>query len=35
MPPSRLEIFMFWTIGLIVAVASGAVAIYATAYHLW
>jgi hypothetical protein len=29
-PPSELEIFLFWTVGIVITILSGAVAIYAT-----
>jgi hypothetical protein len=34
-PPSELEIFLFWTVGIVIMILSGAVAIYATHHHLW
>jgi hypothetical protein len=34
-PPSKLEVFVFWTVGIVVAILSGAVAIYASQHHLW
>jgi hypothetical protein len=34
-PPSRLEIVLFWSVGIAITIASGAVAIYATHFHLW
>jgi hypothetical protein len=34
-PPSRIEIVIFWTVGIVITIASGAVAIYATHLHLW
>jgi hypothetical protein len=34
-PPGKLEVFPFWTVGIVVAVLSGAVAIYASHLHLW
>jgi hypothetical protein len=34
-PPGNLEVFLFWTVGIVVAILSGAVAIYASQHHLW
>jgi hypothetical protein len=34
-PPSRLELFFFWTTGVAIMILSGAVAIYASHFHLW
>jgi hypothetical protein len=34
-PPSQLEIVLFWTVGLATTILSGAVAIYASHFHLW
>jgi hypothetical protein len=34
-PPNRLEVFFFWTTGLVVTILSGAVAVYASHFHLW
>jgi hypothetical protein len=34
-PPGKLEVFIFWTVGIVVAILSGAVAIYASHLHLW
>jgi hypothetical protein len=34
-PPGKLEVFLFWALGIVVMVLSGAVAIYATHFHLW
>jgi hypothetical protein len=34
-PPSQIEVVLFWIVGLVTTVLSGAVAIYASNYHLW
>jgi hypothetical protein len=34
-PPSQVEIVLFWIVGMVTTIASGAVAIYASHYHLW
>jgi hypothetical protein len=34
-PPGKLEVFLFWLVGIVITVLSGAVAIYATHLHLW
>jgi hypothetical protein len=34
-PPSQLEVVLFWIVGLVTTILSGAVAIYASHYHLW
>jgi hypothetical protein len=34
-PPGKLEIFIFWALGIVVMILSGAVAIYASHLHLW
>jgi hypothetical protein len=34
-PPSQLEVVLFWIVGMVTTIASGAVAIYASHYHLW
>jgi hypothetical protein len=34
-PPSQLEVVLFWIVGLTTTICSGAVAIYASHYHLW
>jgi hypothetical protein len=34
-PPSQLEVVLFWIVGLVTTILSGAVAIYADHYHLW
>jgi hypothetical protein len=34
-PPSKLEVFLFWTVGIVVTILSGAVAIHASYLHLW
>jgi hypothetical protein len=34
-PPSQLEVVLFWIVGLTTTILSGAVAIYASHYHLW
>jgi hypothetical protein len=32
-PPSQLEVVMFWTAGLVIAILSGAIAIYVINFH--
>jgi hypothetical protein len=32
-PPSRLELLLFWTAGFVIAILSGAVAIYVINFH--
>jgi hypothetical protein len=34
-PPSKLEVFLFWTVGIVVMILSGAVANCASYLHLW
>jgi hypothetical protein len=34
-PPSQLEVVLFWIVGMVTTILSGAVAIYADHYHLW
>jgi hypothetical protein len=34
-PPSRLEVVLFWIVGMVTTILSGGVAIYADHYHLW
>jgi hypothetical protein len=34
-PPGNLEVFLFWAVGMVVAILSGAVAIYASQHQLW
>jgi hypothetical protein len=34
-PPGKIEFFLFWAVGIVVMILSGAVAIYATLLHLW
>jgi hypothetical protein len=34
-PPSQLEVVLFWIVGLVTTILSGAVAIYAIHYHIW
>jgi hypothetical protein len=34
-PPSKLEVFLFWTVGIGGHDLSGAVAIHASYLHLW
>ena len=34
-PPGKLEFFLFWALGILVMILSGAVAIYASHLHLW
>jgi hypothetical protein len=34
-PPSQLEIVLFWLTGVVIALLSGGVAIYASRFHLW
>jgi hypothetical protein len=34
-PPSQLEVVLFWIVGMVTTILSGAVAIYASHYHLW
>ena len=34
-PPGKLEVFLFWAVGIVVMILSGAVAIYASHLHLW
>ena len=34
-PPSQLEVFLFWVLGIVITILSGAVAIYASHLHLW
>ncbi len=34
-PPGKLEVFLFWALGIVVMILSGAVAICATHLHLW
>jgi hypothetical protein len=34
-PPSKTEFFVFWTVGVVIVILSGAVAIYASHMHLW
>jgi hypothetical protein len=34
-PPSQLEVFLFWVVGVVITVLSGGVAIYASHLHLW
>jgi hypothetical protein len=34
-PPDKLEVFLFWALGTVVMVLSGAVANYASHFHLW
>jgi hypothetical protein len=33
--PSKLEVFLFWTAGIVIMIFSGGVAIYASHLHLW
>jgi hypothetical protein len=33
--PGKFEVFLFWLVGIVITVLSGAVAIYATHFHLW
>jgi hypothetical protein len=35
LPPGKLEVSLFWLLGIVITVLSGAVAIYATHLHLW
>jgi hypothetical protein len=32
-PPGRLEVALFWTAGIMIAILSGAVAIYVIRFH--
>jgi hypothetical protein len=34
-PPSQLEVFLFWVVGIVITILSGGVAIYASHLHLW
>jgi hypothetical protein len=34
-PPSQLEVVAFWITGIVIAILSGGVAIYASHHHLW
>jgi hypothetical protein len=34
-PPSQLEIVLFWITGIVIALFSGGVVIYAYRFHLW
>jgi hypothetical protein len=34
-PPSQFEVVAFWIVGIVIAIPSGGVAIYATRYRLW
>jgi hypothetical protein len=34
-PPSQLEVFLFWVVGIVITTLSGGVAIYASHLHLW
>jgi hypothetical protein len=34
-PPGKVEILLFWALGIVVMILSGAVAIYASHLHLW
>src|SRR5271165_5156516 len=34
-PPSKLEVFLFWVVGIVITIVSGGVAIYASHLHLW
>jgi hypothetical protein len=34
-PESQLEVVLFWIVGMVTTILSGAVAIYADHYHLW
>jgi hypothetical protein len=34
-PPGQLEIVLFWIVGVVITIASGGVAIYASHFHLW
>ena len=34
-PPSHLEVVIFWIVGMVTAILSGGVAIYASQSHLW
>jgi hypothetical protein len=33
--PGKLEVFLFWAVGIVVMILSGAVAIYASHLDLW
>jgi hypothetical protein len=34
-PPSQLEVLLFWTVGIVITIFSGGVAIYASHFRLW
>jgi hypothetical protein len=34
-PPGKVEVLLFWASGIVVMILSGAVAIYASHFHLW
>jgi hypothetical protein len=34
-PPSPLEVFLFWVVGIVITILSGGVVIYASHLHLW
>jgi hypothetical protein len=34
-PPSKLEVFLFWAVGLVITILSGGVVIYASHLHIW
>jgi hypothetical protein len=34
-PPGKVEVLLFWALGIVVMILSGAVAIYASHLHLW
>jgi hypothetical protein len=35
LPPSQLEVVVFWIVGIVITILSGGVAIYASHHHLW
>jgi hypothetical protein len=34
-PPSKLEVFLFWVVGIVITIFSGSVVIYASHLHIW
>jgi hypothetical protein len=34
-PPSKVEVFLFWAVGLVITILSGGVVIYASHLHIW